>query len=57
MPEDLATTVARLLQAGDIETATVTVVLKPRPSPPTPEPDAPPVRAFFRIGPVSNKQR
>jgi hypothetical protein len=55
MPDDLSTTLERLLRSGDIETATVTVVLKPRSSPPPPDPQTSPV-CVFQIGPVSSKR-
>lgn len=54
MAEDLRQIIENLLQAGDIETATVTVVLKAR-SPQPPQPADGPV-AVFKIGPVTTKE-
>ena len=56
MPDDLAKTLADLLAAGDIETATVTVVLRARTSPSPPDPDAALPVCHFTIGPVSRKE-
>ncbi len=52
MADDLASALARLISANQVESATVTVVLRPAVTPP---PQDTPV-CIFKIGPVSPKE-